>query len=111
MRFTLEWGKAALIRAIRTAAQVALTMLTIGMTAEEVDWKLLVSSSLVAAVYSVLTSIVTDLPEAKTPEPEGILEIEDGPDGVSIVNVDVDDSELKDKETVTLYVGKHSKEN
>lgn len=31
MKFTVEWVKAALIRAVRTAAQVALTMLTIGM--------------------------------------------------------------------------------
>ena len=31
MKFTLEWFKAAAIRMIRTAAQVALGMITVGM--------------------------------------------------------------------------------
>ena len=111
MRFTIEWCRAALIRALRTAAQVALTMLTIGMTASEVDWKLLLSSSLVAAVYSILTSVVTDLPEAKIPQPEGTIWLDEETDDISSVNIDIDDPDLKDKEVVTLYVGKHSTEN
>ena len=110
MRFTVEWCKAALIRALRTAAQVALTMLTIGMTISEVDWKLLASSSFVAAVYSILTSVITDLPEAKIPVPEGTIWIEGEPGDVSSLDIDLDDKNLADKETVTLYVGKHSAE-
>ena len=63
MKFTLEWLKAAAIRMLRTAAQVALTMVTVGMAVKDVDWLNVLSVSLVAAVYSLLTSIVTDLPE------------------------------------------------
>lgn len=63
MKFTLEWLKAAAIRMLRTAAQVALTMVTIGMAVKDVDWLNVLSASFVAAVYSLLTSIVTDLPE------------------------------------------------
>lgn len=77
MKFTVEWLQAALIRMCRTAAQVALGMLTVGMTISEIDWKNLISVSLVAAVYSFLTSVITDLPEVdgnKPPEDDGQIE-------------------------------------
>lgn len=61
-----QWFKSALIRAIKTMAQTALSMITIGMAISDVDWKQLVSITLVAGLYSILTSIVTGLPEAKT---------------------------------------------
>lgn len=57
------WIKAALIRAVKTAAQTALTMITIGQAFFEIDWISLLSISGVAAIYSILTSIVTGLPE------------------------------------------------
>lgn len=60
--FTLEWLKAAGIRAIKTVAQTALGMITVGMAAEEVQWKYVASVSLVAGIYSLLTS-VAGLPE------------------------------------------------
>lgn len=108
MRFTIEWLKAALVRAIRTFAQTALGMLTVGMTVHEVDWKYLLSVSAIAALISILTSIVTDLPEAKMPVPEGTIWFDENSDKVSSVNFDLDDPNLKDRETVTLYVGKHT---
>ena len=61
-----QWFKPALIRAIKTMAQTALSMITIGMALSDVDWKQLVSITLVAGLYSILTSIVTGLPEATT---------------------------------------------
>lgn len=56
--------KAALIRAVRTICQTAVA--TIGTTAllTEVDWKVVLSASLLAGILSILTSISTDLPEA-----------------------------------------------
>jgi len=57
------WIKAALIRAVKTAAQTALTMITVGQAFFEIDWISLLSISGVAAIYSILTSIVTGLPE------------------------------------------------
>ena len=55
--------KAAAISALRTAAQTALA--AIGATAafDEVDWALVGSTTLLATIASVLTSVITDLPE------------------------------------------------
>lgn len=62
--FTLEWLKAAGIRALKTVAQTALA--TIGTTAlmNEVNWIMVGSASLMAGILSMLTSIA-GLPELK----------------------------------------------
>lgn len=59
---------AALIRALRTLAQTAVA--TIGTTAliTEVDWRVVLSASALAAVLSILTSIATGLPEVEEHE-------------------------------------------
>lgn len=57
-----EWFKAASIRAIKTVAQTALGMITIGAAMSEINWMYLVSVSVVAGIYSILTSIA-GLPE------------------------------------------------
>lgn len=62
-----KWWKAALIRAIKTAAQVALGMITVGMAASEIDWLNVASVSAVAALYSLITSLA------------GLPEVDDGP--------------------------------
>lgn len=62
--YWLKWAKAAGIRAIKTVAQTALGMLTVGMAAEEVKWPYVASVSLVAGIYSLLTSIA-GLPEVE----------------------------------------------
>ena len=58
-----EFWKAALIRAVRTLCQTAIA--TIGTTAllQDVNWLMVGSSSLLAALLSVLNSIATGLPE------------------------------------------------
>lgn len=61
---TREWAKAAGIRALKTAAQTALSMLTIGQAVMEVNWINILSVSTVAALVSILTS-VTGIPEVK----------------------------------------------
>lgn len=60
--FTKEWFVAAGIRALRTAAQTALSMFTIGAALSEVQWGYVLSASIVAAAYSILTSLA-GLPE------------------------------------------------
>ena len=61
---TMKWFKAAGIRAVKTMAQTALSLFTVGQMVSEVDWTLVVSSAIVAGVYSMLTSIA-GLPELK----------------------------------------------
>lgn len=61
---TATWAKCAAIRALKTVAQTAIA--TIGTTAviEAVDWKVVVSASLLAGFLSLLTS-VAGLPEVE----------------------------------------------
>lgn len=61
---TKAWWKAAGVRALKTFAQTAIA--TIGTTAvmSSVNWAVVGSASLMAAILSLLTSIV-GLPEVK----------------------------------------------
>lgn len=61
---TISWIKAAGIRAIKTFAQTMIA--TIGTTAilEDVNWTVVISASLLAALLSILTSIA-GLPEVE----------------------------------------------
>lgn len=64
---TAEWFKAAAIRAIKTAAQTALGLITVGAAVSDIDWVQVASVSAVAAIYSLLTS-VAGLPEVGATE-------------------------------------------
>lgn len=59
-----EWIKAAGIRAIKTTAQTALAMIPAGVTINEVGWKVVISTSLLAGFLSILTSLA-GLPEVE----------------------------------------------
>lgn len=58
-----EFWKAAGIRALRTVCQTAVA--TIGTTAmiQDVNWIMVGSTSLLAGILSILTSVATGLPE------------------------------------------------
>lgn len=58
-----EFWRATAVRAIKTVCQTAIA--TIGTTAliEEVNWIAVASASLLSGILSVLTSIVSGLPE------------------------------------------------
>lgn len=60
--FTKEWFKAALIRAVKTVAQTAVSMITVGSAISEIQWSYVASVAVVAGIYSMLTS-VAGLPE------------------------------------------------
>ncbi len=64
MRDWKKWGRAAGIRAVKTMAQTAVA--TIGTTAvmSSVNWKMVLSTAVLAGVVSVLTS-VAGLPETE----------------------------------------------
>lgn len=58
-----EFWKASLIRAIRTVCQTAIASIGTAMVVTEVDWRYVLSASLLAGLLSILTSIATGLPE------------------------------------------------
>ena len=58
-----QFWKATAIRAVRTFLQVVLAVWTAGTLITEVDWKMLLLSAVSASIYSVLTSLLTGLPE------------------------------------------------
>lgn len=59
-----NWLKKATIRAVKTGAQVAATMLTVGQAFYEVDWLAVLSVAATTMIYSYVTSLA-GLPEAK----------------------------------------------
>lgn len=59
-----KWFKAALIRAIKTVAQTAVATIGTSTVIGEVNWVMVASSSLLAGILSILTSIA-GLPEVK----------------------------------------------
>ena len=60
-----QWLKDALLRAIRTFAQTAVSMIAVGAAFSEIDWLRVLSVSGVAFVLSILTSLATGLPETE----------------------------------------------
>lgn len=61
---TKKWIKAAGIRAAKTMAQTAVATIGVSALMSEVNWLVVGSSSLLAGILSVLTS-VKGLPEVK----------------------------------------------
>lgn len=55
--------KATAIRAIKTICQTAIATIGTASLMSEVNWKVVISASILAGILSVLTSIVTGLPE------------------------------------------------
>lgn len=58
-----KFFKAALVRAARTVAQTAIATIGMASMLSDVNWTLVLSSSCLAGILSVLTSVVTGLPE------------------------------------------------
>ena len=70
MQKFLKWLKAAGIRALKTAAQTALGLITVGAVMADIDWITVASAAAVAGIYSMLTSIA-GLPELKEGDSNG----------------------------------------
>jgi hypothetical protein len=60
----LKWLKAAGVRAIKTIAETAVATIGTSMFISEVNWKLVVSASILSGLLSLLISI-KGLPEIK----------------------------------------------
>ena len=59
---TKQWLKAAAVRAVKTMAQSAIAMIGTSVVMSDIDWKLVLSASIVAGILSILTSLA-GLPE------------------------------------------------
>lgn len=57
-----SWIKAAAVRAVKTIAQTAVATIGSAAVIEAVDWRMVISASLLAGLLSVLTSLA-GLPE------------------------------------------------
>lgn len=60
----IKWTKKAGVRAIKTVAQAGIAGIGTAAAMGQVDWKYVVSASLLAGILSMLTS-VAGLPELK----------------------------------------------
>lgn len=65
-----EWWKKAGERAIKTVAQVAIATIGTSALIENVNWLIVLSSSALAGILSILTSIAT----IPIPEEEEVIE-------------------------------------
>lgn len=65
MTYWKMWAEAAGIRALKTMGQTAAALLTVdGIPSVNVDWRVVLTSTLIAGVYSLCTSLA-GLPEVK----------------------------------------------
>lgn len=64
---TMQWLKAAGIRALKTFAQAAAAMLPAAATITAVDWTVVTGTAALAAIASLLTSLA-GLPEVNETE-------------------------------------------
>ena len=64
---TKKWIKAAGVRAVKTMAQTAVPLITVGNLITELDWVSIIGISATAGVVSMLTS-VAGLPEVESEE-------------------------------------------
>ena len=65
--YWIRWWKAAGIRAVKTFAQVAVSMIPLSMTITAVDWKAVIGTAALSAVASLLTSLA-GIPEVSPEE-------------------------------------------
>ena len=62
---TVQWAKAAGVRAVKTAAQTFVATIGTASFMGAVDWKLVISTSVLAGVVSIATSIA-GIPEVES---------------------------------------------
>lgn len=64
----VDFWDAALTRAVRTFFQTFISTIGVAQVLSDVNWQLVFSASILAAVISLATSFVTGLPEVDSEE-------------------------------------------
>jgi hypothetical protein len=106
MRDWKAWIKAAGVRAIKTLAQTAVATIGTSAAMGDVNWKMVLSASLLAAILSLLTS-VAGLPEVdKDSDGTIVVNSDDPTKDVYTLQYDGDINEIADKKSVTFTVKK-----
>lgn len=67
---TKKWFEKAIVRAVKTVAQTAVATIGTSVAMGDVNWVLVLSSSALAGIVSLLTSIA-GIPEVEAKEIEG----------------------------------------
>ena len=80
-----QWAKAAVVRALKTAAQAAIGFIGAGVVLDDVNWISCASASALAAVVSLLTSVA------------GVPEVADGASVINLKEINPD-SDKTDEE-------------
>ena len=86
-----NFWKAAAIRAIKTICQTAVATIGTAAVISDVDWKIVISASILAGILSILTSVATGLPEVN---PSGDILNEDSEEQHEIREPEEDGEEL-----------------
>lgn len=60
-----RWCKAAGVRAIKTVAQTFVATIGTSAVMSAVDWRMVVSASILSGILSMATSVATGLPEVE----------------------------------------------
>lgn len=64
------WWEAAAIRALKTTCQTTVAMIGTSTMIQQIDWKIVLSSAVLAGILSILTSL-GGLPEVEGSDAEG----------------------------------------
>lgn len=86
-RFTKDFFKAALVRAIKTSAQVMLSMLTVGVAITSFNWVQILSITATSFIYSILTSIVFGVPEGEFNGTLGLRSADEDNDAAVVLSI------------------------
>ena len=75
-----KWIKAAAVRAVKTVAQAAIASIGTAVALKDVDWRYIISASILAGILSVLTSLagLPEVDESRDLSAEFLDELSDG---------------------------------
>lgn len=109
-RINEDFIRAALVRAIKTAAQVMLSMLSANVAITDFDWPQILAISATSFIYSILTSIVFGIPEATY---QGSLSFEKVGENEEasvqpVLKIDIPGDDLLDKKQINIKVEKEN---